>query len=164
MHSIKVDEEVFALLQKNARPFVDSPNTTLRRMLGLRVNGAGAEAPAEGENPLEDLYQEAMASRRSKAPKANLKTLVHAGLLRNGERLYLVDYQGKRVGPEATLSGALLEHKGQHHTMSSLAQTLLKKEGFKADSVRGPAHWVNAKSASVKDLWQRLLDKQTKGK
>ena len=91
-------------------------------------------------------------------------TLVHAGLLRNGERLYLVDYQGKRVGPEATLSGALLEYKGQHHTMSSLAQTLLRKEGFKADSVRGPAHWVNAKSASVKDLWQRLLDKQTKGK
>ena len=162
MHEIKIDDEVFALLQKNASPFVDSPNTALRRLLGLRINGTKTASAVEEENPLEDLYQEVMAHRRSKAPKANLKALVQAGLLRNGERLYLVDYQAKRAGPEATLAGALLEYKGQHQTMSNLAQVLLKKQGFKADSVRGPAHWVTAKNVSVKDLWQQLLDKQVK--
>jgi negative regulator of replication initiation len=165
MHSIKVDDEVFAMLQKHARPFVDSPNTALRRLLGLRVNGIVPGSTEEAENPLEDLYQEAMVSRRTKAPKASLKVLVQAGLLRNGERLYLVDYQGNRVGQnEATVSSALLEFKGHHHTMSSLAQELLKKVGFKSDSVRGPAHWVTAKNVSVKDLWQQMLDKRPKTK
>src|SRR5437016_1960306 len=124
MHSIKVDNEVFALLQKNAKPFVDSPNSSLRRLLGLRTNGPEAEVPTEEDNPLEDLYREAMASHRGKAPKANLRTLVHAGLLKDGERLHLVDYQGQRVGAEAVISGNVLEYKGQHQTMSNLAQVL----------------------------------------
>jgi len=46
--------------------------------------------------------------------------------------------------------------------MSNLAQELLKKVGFKSDSVRGPSHWVTAKNMSIKDLWQQLMDKQAK--
>ncbi len=163
MPTIQIDDEIFALLQKNAKPFVDSPNSALRRMLGLRVNGAAAKPTKTPDVELEQLLKEAMAERRTKAPKANLKALIQAGFLRNGERLYLVDYQGKRVSQyEATISGALLEFKGQHYTMSNLAQELLKKVGFKSDSVRGPSHWVTAKNVSIKDLWQQLLDKQTK--
>lgn len=33
--SIEIDDEVFELLGKRARPFVDSPNDVLRRLLGL---------------------------------------------------------------------------------------------------------------------------------
>jgi negative regulator of replication initiation len=162
MPTIKVDDEVFALLQKNAKPFVDSPNSTLRRMLGLRMNGTVAE-PTGTTDELEQLPEQAMAGRRTKAPKADLKTLIQAGLLRNGDRLYLVDYQGKRVTQyEAVVSGALLEFKGQHYTMSNLAQELLKKVGFKSDSVRGPSHWVTAKNVSIKDLWQQYMDKRAK--
>ncbi len=32
-HTIEIDEEVWGLLQKKAKPFVDSPNTVLRREL-----------------------------------------------------------------------------------------------------------------------------------
>ena len=32
-HTIEIDEEVWGFLQKNAKPFVDSPNTVLRRKL-----------------------------------------------------------------------------------------------------------------------------------
>ncbi|MEK7207367.1 MAG: hypothetical protein AAB134_05730 [Pseudomonadota bacterium] len=46
--------------------------------------------------------------------------------------------------------------------MSNLAQELLKKVGFKIDSVRGPSHWVTAKNMSIKDLWHQLMDKQAK--
>ena len=38
---IKVDEEVFAQLQKQATPFVDEPNDVLRKMLRLPDNGEG---------------------------------------------------------------------------------------------------------------------------
>ena len=126
------------------------------------LNGAAAK-PADAADDLEQRLKEAMAGRRTKAPKADLKALVQAGLLRNGERLCLVDYQGKRITQyEAVVSGALLEFKGQHYTMSNLAQELLKKVGFKSDSVRGPSRWVTAKNVSIKDLWQQLMDKQTK--
>ena len=30
---IEIDNEVFAFLEKNAKPFVDTPNTVLRRLL-----------------------------------------------------------------------------------------------------------------------------------
>ena len=131
-------------------------------MLSLRVNGTAAK-PGEAPDDLEQLLKEAMAGRRTKAPKADLKALIQAGLLRSGERLYLVDYRGKRLAQyEAVVSGALLEFKGQHYTMSNLAQELLKKVGFKSDSVRGPSHWVTAKNVSIKDLWQQLMDKHAK--
>lgn len=162
MPTIQIDDEIFVLLQKNAKPFVDSPNSTLRRMLGLRANGAAA-TPAGATDDLEQPLKEAMAGRRTRTPKADLKALVQAGLLRDGERLCLVDYQGKRITQyEAVVSGALLEFNGQHYTMSNLAQELLKKVGFKSDSVRGPSHWVTAKNVSIKDLWQKLMDRHAK--
>jgi len=35
--SIRVDEEVYGLLQRHAAPFVDTPNSVLRRLLGLEA-------------------------------------------------------------------------------------------------------------------------------
>lgn len=35
MREIEIDEDVFQLLEEHARPFTDSPNTVLRRLLGL---------------------------------------------------------------------------------------------------------------------------------
>ena len=35
MKEIEIDEDVFQLLEEHARPFTDSPNTVLRRLLGL---------------------------------------------------------------------------------------------------------------------------------
>jgi negative regulator of replication initiation len=50
MHQIEVDDEVFSYLQRKAQPFLDTPNTVLRRELPLRqatrINGStllGAE-------------------------------------------------------------------------------------------------------------------------
>jgi hypothetical protein len=151
MRSIEVDDEVFALLQKGATPLVDTPNSAIRKLLGLRVNGARARTGGTTVE-LDGLLEEALAERRNKAPKADLRQLVQAGLLHAGDRLHF----------EAVVSGGMLEFKGQHYSMSSLAQELLKKVGFKSDSVRGPAHWVTSKGASVKELWQQLLDRRAR--
>lgn len=38
---INIDEEIFGLLQSRAQPFVDTPNTVLRRLLGLATEPEG---------------------------------------------------------------------------------------------------------------------------
>ena len=160
MHSIQIDEDVFAVLQNHAKPFIDSPNTTLRRLLSIEPQEAPPAAKTANDD-LEQLLRESMESRRTKAPKADLRVLVRAGVLRDGERLYLVDYQGQRVPQqEAVVAGAMLAFKGQHYTMSNLAQELLKKVGFKSNSVRGPSHWANAKGINITALWQQWAEKQ----
>lgn len=157
MQSIQIDDDVFAFLQKNAIPFVDTPNATLRRLLGI-----------EKLVDLDQLLKESVENfenRRTRAPNANLKALVSAGFLKDGERLFLVDYQDQKIGGcEATVSGSSLVCKGQIASMSKLAQEHLKKVGFESESVRGPAHWINAKGVSVGKLWQQLKEQQAKNK
>lgn len=185
MQKFDVDDEVVEAVWERAKPkpFENlNFNSALRRVLGLANRAKGGQAPVSSPagaigkadefvpaqktatDPLEDLVNEAVAARsRSKAPKANLKELVRAGLLRNGEELCLVDYHGTRLQQyKATISGGGLQFKGQHYSMSDLARELLKKVGYQSDSVRGPAHWANAKGVAVKDLWQQLIDKRTK--
>jgi len=50
MHRIEVDDQVFNHLQAKAEPFVDTPNTVLRRLL-LRKTADGNPIPAEYVKP-----------------------------------------------------------------------------------------------------------------
>ncbi|MEU3301889.1 hypothetical protein ABZ729_18955 [Streptomyces sp. NPDC006678] len=63
-HTITVDDEVFARLQREAEPFVDDPNSVLRRLLQLDDGGH---------------------SRRRQKPA--LERLLAVGLLTPGQRL-----------------------------------------------------------------------------
>lgn len=165
MQTIEIDTDVFAYLQKNARPFIDTPNSTLRRLLGLNGSKTQKKAQSTSDADLDALLAEsqAIATARSKAPKADLQLLAQKGDIRNGQKLYLIDYQGNRV-PKilASISGADLIYNGQRYSMSNLAQQLLGQAGFKSNSVRGPAHWVTDDGKTVKDLWQQHLDSHSK--
>src|SRR5450830_792666 len=140
MESIKIDNDVFAHLQKHALPFVDTPNSTLRRLLGIDV--AVSAASKKNSTPVADIELDellaeslAAASSRSKAPKADLEVLVKKGVLQNGEKLYLVDYQGNRVQKlVALISGGDMIYNNQRYSMSNLAQELLANVGFKSNS------------------------------
>lgn len=46
MEKIEVDTDVFAVIKAEAEPFVDTPNTALRRLLGLD-GGAGSKSDPE---------------------------------------------------------------------------------------------------------------------
>ena len=168
MESIKIDNDVFAHLQKHARPFVDTPNSTLRRLLGIDTAVGTAslkKTPPAADPELEELLAEspAAASSRSKAPKADLEVLVKKGFLQNGQKLYLVDYQSNRVQKLfAVISGGDVIYNNQRYSMSNLAQELLANVGFKSNSVRGPAHWMTDDGKSIKDLWQQHLDQSSK--
>jgi hypothetical protein len=169
---IDIDEDVYKLLQRHARPFEDTPASTLRRL--LNVDPVGEEevddnlepgpsaSPPHGQQDLRLSSTELQARPSAKAPKARLNELIRAGLLREGEQLFLVDYQGiRRKHPKVTVAGPRLQVEGQQHSMSYLARELLKQAGFKSDFVRGPAHWVNAKDVSVKQMWEQLQAQQT---
>ncbi|NNL77543.1 MAG: hypothetical protein HKO68_14505 [Desulfobacterales bacterium] len=46
MHSIEIDDKLWQHLQKNAEPFVDSPNSVLNRLLFEESEGKLATSPA----------------------------------------------------------------------------------------------------------------------
>lgn len=167
MQTIEIDTDVFAYLQLNARPFVDTPNSTLRRLLGLDSSKAQVpkKAPEASNSDLDALLAESLTivASRGKAPKADLQLLAQMGVLRNGQKLYLIDYQGNRVQKiSASLLGSDLIYNGQRYSMSNLAQQLLAQAGFKSNSVRGPAHWVTDDGKTIKDIWQQHLNSQSK--
>jgi hypothetical protein len=144
MRKIEIDDEVFAYLQGNAIPYVETPNLTLRRL--FKLNGKTSPTPPPP---------------RGKEQKADLPTLIRAGLLQEGQKFSLFDYQGRKIeGYEAIVSGKALLWNNEQYSMSKLAQICLKKEGFRSESVRGPAHWYNSDDISVKDLWSRYLSKK----
>lgn len=167
MQTIEIDTDVFAYLQLNARPFVDTPNSTLRRLLGLDNSKAIVQKKAReaSNSDLDALLAESLSivASRGKAPKADLQLLAQMGILRNGQKLYLIDYQGNRVQKiSVSVSGADLIYNGQRYSMSNLAQQLLAQAGFKSNSVRGPAHWVTDDGKTIKDIWQQHLSSLSK--
>jgi hypothetical protein len=52
--SIDIDDEVFETLRQHAEPFVDTPNTVLRRLLGID-RGESSRAPTPGANTRDDV-------------------------------------------------------------------------------------------------------------
>lgn len=48
---IEVDDEVFSVLQREAEPFVDTPNSVLRRKFGLDADEDGPVSPPPSDNP-----------------------------------------------------------------------------------------------------------------
>ena len=152
MKPIEIDDEVFAYLESKAIPYIETtPNLTLRRLFNL--NGKTSSGGiSKGRAPQSK-------DRRRKQLKTKLQTLIKDGLIREGQTLFLHDYQGRRIeGYEAIISGKSLIWNGKSYSMSKLAETCLKKEGYTSNSVQGPARWFNSDDISVLDLWSQLLD------
>lgn len=152
MKPIEIDDEVFAYLQSNAIPYVETPNLTLRRLLNL--NGKTSSGGISKGRMLQS------EGKRRKQPKANLQTLIKYALLQEGQTLFLHDYHGIRIdGYKAIVSGKSLSRDGEKFSMSKLAEIYLKEQGFTSNSVQGPARWYNSDGISIKELWSHLLDK-----
>ncbi|MFI6267784.1 restriction system modified-DNA reader domain-containing protein [Micromonospora zamorensis] len=77
MHRIEVDDQVYALLQQHAKPFVDRENDVLRRLLGLDLG-----------------FERAKEDRR---PDGDLMGLIEAELLIPGDELIHVQTRKRRT-------------------------------------------------------------------
>lgn len=150
METIEIDDEVFVYLQGESTWGETSPNETLRRLLGID-NAKPRQSP--GPIPSNDTRTR---GRRKKGRKADLSVLIRAGILREGQKLYLHDYQGNRLGDyAAVVSGKGLLWKGQQFSMSKLASIYFQQEGYTNTSFRGPMYWCTEDGVSVLDLWHQ---------
>lgn len=88
--TIRIDEDVFEELKKHAEPFVDTPNTVLRRLLNLGDAGSGPTNGAvdlevdEDEAPSGASAREERATRQrrrrtkpKRAPRAKTGSILH---------------------------------------------------------------------------------------
>ena len=154
MKTIEIDDEVFDYLLGKAIPYEDkTPNDTIRRLFGF-------EKKAVPMPPITLPRERSRVIQDRKKRKASLIELVNAGGLDEGQILHLRDYHRRDIpDSEATLHQGGLLRDGIKYSMSDLAKKLLKKQGYKSDSVRGPAHWFTSDNVNVKMLWENYLKK-----
>lgn len=153
MRTIDIDDDVYAYLAKQAIPFEESPNLTLRRLFGLK--------PIERLN-IQELStfllhpDSSIKARAQKRRKTELGELVRGGLLSEGQEVHCQDFKGERL-PDATATvlRSQLSYRGQTYSMSELARRLLVRSGFTSTAVRGPRHWRIDSGESIADLWER---------
>ncbi|MFE2552879.1 hypothetical protein ACFXGI_30640 [Streptomyces sp. NPDC059355] len=108
--TIRVDDEVYEELQNRAKPFVDTPNSTLRRVLGLP----------------ERATQSGSTTTESPSPEAALRPLLTDRRLRPGQRLVWRRRNLNQVHyVEVLASGALQLEDGSVHGTPSGAATAL---------------------------------------
>jgi hypothetical protein len=153
MRTIEIDDEVYTYLQSKAIAYEDtSPNLTLRRLFNMNNQKSISDVA--------NTQLQQSESKRRKQPKTNLLTLIKTGLIKEGQKLYLHDYQGKMIpGYEATISGKLLVRNGKQSSMSDLAKVCLKENNYISDSVQGPARWFTSDGVSILKLWGNYLKK-----
>jgi hypothetical protein len=158
MQKIEVDDEIYQLLCSNARPFVDSPNDVLRRLLRLDLSQV-----LEGRETLTKGITMSTGNFGKRSPRANLGTLMALKKVTEGDRVYLLDHSGNRVHGErftATISGGNLRWSvdGRNYAMSPLAGKLLAERGYADGETRGPRHWYVEGRGRVQDLWSDYLE------
>ncbi|WP_103503614.1 MULTISPECIES: DUF4357 domain-containing protein [unclassified Streptomyces] len=129
--TIRVDDDVFAELQSRAEPFVDTPNSTLRKLLGLPPSETSASNPAG-------------ASQRDQS----LVPLLADGRLGAGQRLVWKRRNLKREHHAVVLStGELRLDDGSVHSTPSGAATMIagnQQNGWKA--------WTTEDGVPLKEL------------
>ena len=137
---IEVDEDVYGYLQERAIAYIEDPNMTLRRLLGL------------DKNQIEGTRVKIIGRKKQKTDPL---ILIKNGFLEDGQTLYLHDFSGNRLPYQARLSRNRLVWEGNDYSMSKLASTLLKKEGYKSNEVQGPARWFTDNGVSILQLWEQ---------
>lgn len=125
--TIRVDDEVFAKLQSLAEPFVDTPNTALRRLLGLSGPGTmGSASQTQGRASVRD---------------QTLAPLLADGRLCVGQRLvWRRRNLGQRHQAVVLQTGELRLDDGSVHSTPSGAATAIagnQQNGWKAWATEG---------------------------
>jgi hypothetical protein len=96
--TVRIDDEVYETLKANAEPFVDTPNTVLRRLLGL--------------NPADDPGREGLEPTNAAQPVGNptsgVQAPVASGQIPSGRRAKRSPAKGKATKRTRVPSGALL--------------------------------------------------------
>jgi hypothetical protein len=85
---VELDQEIFEFLQTKAEPFVDTPNTVLRRLLGLDSAATSTTNLAVAANPSVDAHK-LRGTKTTKKTAKTKRTRAAAGTLLPEERYEL---------------------------------------------------------------------------
>jgi hypothetical protein len=156
--SIDIDDETFGLLQKNAEPFVDTPASVLRRLLGLGTARNEAETASTTEPEAEIQAAEAEAEPSiSQRPRRKGKRAPRGSLLPESEYempilTYLAEHGGRAPSKEViegvgeSLSGRLTETDREtvksgdirwKNRVAFVRLRLIEKKDLEGDAPRG---------------------------
>jgi hypothetical protein len=149
--NIRVDDEVYDLLKTNAEAFVDTPNSVLRRLLGLtqREKAAQTDDQLEARHRPVRRKRRARTKGRTRAPKGSLlaedayvRPLLSALVQRGGSAPVgdIIDALGKQLNGEFTAMDRETLPSGQLRwkNRAQFVRLRLVNEGFLADdSPRG---------------------------
>jgi Mrr N-terminal domain len=107
--TIRIDDDVFAELKKNAEPLVDTPNTVLRRLLGLGESGSGgdlehaevesASAPAGSGSSIRS-RQRQRRKRAPRAARAKTGTILHESAYERPMLEIITEHGGRAAARE----------------------------------------------------------------
>lgn len=185
MPTIEIDDQVFAHIEAHASGFSATPNSVLRRLLGLDEGavrpdrqgcpdhtgkgGPGRFGPG-GPNgwgpsgPMRGFGRGGPPGPRRprvRQPRASLSTLVDAGILKEGQKLFLKDFKGEVVeGVDAAVRDGQVWFNGRNWAMSKLAGRELGRRGYGSPAFRGPNHWFTEDGRSIRELWEAYLSSQ----
>jgi hypothetical protein len=95
---IRIDDEVWAQLQRRARPLEDTPNSVLRRVFGLAEQGA----EAEGADPRVTRLMELVQGLVGETPRMDAVRRGYSLFSRAGEGLAYLRPQRERLRIEAS--------------------------------------------------------------
>ncbi|MFG1883824.1 hypothetical protein [Micromonospora sp. NPDC049102] len=134
MHRIEIDDQVYALLQQHAVPFVDRENDVLRRLLGL------------------DLGPE--KAKEDRRPGGDLMGLIEAKLLSPGDELiHVQSRKGRTHRAVVTADGHLRLPDGSTYAKPSPAL-----KACVGHDVNGWGQWTHVRSDKpLQALRQKLL-------
>lgn len=136
-HVIRIDDEVYAELQKLAQPFVDTPNDVLHRLLTLNT-------PATGPTTAGITSTDSPAVSDTEHDRGALFDMVQAGTLSPGEKL-LWDRP----------------RRGEHHTATVTTGGRVRVDGNDAPPFKTPsgaAHSICGHEINGWRQWRRERD------
>lgn len=144
MPTIRIDDEVYSLLRADAEPFVDTPNSVLRRRLGLDGDAPKEEVSRDAEQSLSGSEPSRTSPTRG-GPVPRMVKLVKGRALKPGESLV---FSRPRLGDEFR---AVVLDDGR----------LRLQDGSVHDSPSGAARTLVGHEMNGWTTWRREVDGQT---
>lgn len=179
MPTIEIDDEVLGFIEQHATGFSATPNSVLRHLLGIYPIEQSEQVEKKDNNqfiprpprspwkgqrgPFHQKFGPSFPRQpRSRRRRASLDTLVKAGILNEGQKLILKDFQGNVVeGAEAVVREGRVWFGDRPSSMSKLAGELLRGCGYTSPAFRGPRHWFTEDGRSIDALWQAYQNRGT---
>lgn len=153
-HTIEIDDEVFDALKHRAEPLVDTPNSVLRRVLGLHgSHDAGVKRVPTHTGP--------------HRPKLNQRALLDLGVSHFEVDASVPTYGDKRAHPRAYLDGVIAAGRsdvryyersmdeGRPNPRGDAASRVILKIG--ADDTSSSVHFHDGRRMTVADFVQAFL-------